>query len=445
MRIAAEGALGVRGGVPCCGFRCGALYEEQALAMHCTPEVYALHQQDKVRSVQAAAEQAVVERMAAERLRLAALSEADQQALRVRTRIVEEILTLKCPRCAKAFLDFEACSALSCSDQAGHGCGSQFCGFCLALCGINADAHRHVAQCPQNTNPGRNVFGPLENFEEAQRTRRLRLLCEYLAPMAVQQRDRAMQDCEAELRNLGLARAEILGGDEHDPIAMLVAQLRDGTVEGKTNAAGALGILAINAANQTTIAAAGAIPLLILLLRDGTAAGKSYAAVALGILAVANAANQTTIAAAGAIPLLILLLRDGTAAGKSYVAGALGKLAAANAANQTTMTAAGAIPLLILLLRNGTAQGKRNAAVALWNLAANNAANQGTIAAASAVSLLILLLQEGTAEGEIQAAAALWYLAGIDNIVVISAADAMVLAALRFWQPVLRMIGRWRA
>mmetsp|Transcript_23181 Transcript_23181/g.51980 ORF Transcript_23181/g.51980 Transcript_23181/m.51980 type:complete len:110 (-) Transcript_23181:29-358(-) len=109
------------------------------------------------------------------------------------------------------------------------------------------------------------------------------------------------------------------------------------------------------------------------------------------------------------------------------------------------MTAAGAIPLLILLLRNGTAQGKRNAAVALWNLAANNAANQGTIAAASAVSLLILLLQEGTAEGEIQAAAALWYLAGIDNIVVISAADAMVLAALRFWQPVLRMIGRWRA
>jgi hypothetical protein len=76
-RIEAVGAVGARGGVSCCGFRCGALYEEQALAVHCTPESYALYQQAKVQGVQAAAEQAVVERLEAERLRLAALSEAD--------------------------------------------------------------------------------------------------------------------------------------------------------------------------------------------------------------------------------------------------------------------------------------------------------------------------------------------------------------------------------
>ncbi|KAJ1407003.1 hypothetical protein B484DRAFT_206924 [Ochromonadaceae sp. CCMP2298] len=115
--------------------------------------------------VQAATEREVVER----------LVEADREALRVRTHIVEEILTLKCPRCRKAFVDFEACFALSCSDDRGHGCGSFFCAFRLALC-RSEDAHQHVAQCPHNTNEGGDVWGPIGNFEEAQRLRRLRLL-----------------------------------------------------------------------------------------------------------------------------------------------------------------------------------------------------------------------------------------------------------------------------
>jgi hypothetical protein len=42
VRVEAEGALE---SVRCCGFRCGALYEEQALAVHCSPESYALYQQ----------------------------------------------------------------------------------------------------------------------------------------------------------------------------------------------------------------------------------------------------------------------------------------------------------------------------------------------------------------------------------------------------------------
>jgi hypothetical protein len=115
-RITAEG-MGVRMGVPCCGFRCGALYDEQALAVQCTPAVYVLYSQAKVQYVQAATERAVEQRNAAERLRLAALSEADRQALAVRKHITEEILTLKCPSCGKAFLDFDACFALTCIDR----------------------------------------------------------------------------------------------------------------------------------------------------------------------------------------------------------------------------------------------------------------------------------------------------------------------------------------
>ncbi|KAJ1409766.1 hypothetical protein B484DRAFT_403122 [Ochromonadaceae sp. CCMP2298] len=125
---------------------------------------------------------------------------ADREALRVRTHIIEEIMTLKCPSCRKAFIDFEACFALSCTDDHGNGCGSFICGFCLTLCRYSEDAHQHVAQCPFNINEGRDVWGPIENFEEAQRLRRLRLLREYLGPMAADQRDRALHECEGQLR-----------------------------------------------------------------------------------------------------------------------------------------------------------------------------------------------------------------------------------------------------
>mmetsp|Transcript_34572 Transcript_34572/g.76251 ORF Transcript_34572/g.76251 Transcript_34572/m.76251 type:complete len:678 (-) Transcript_34572:103-2136(-) len=206
VRVEAEGALE---SVRCCGFRCGALYEEQALAVHCSPESYALYQQARVQGVQAATEREVVGRFEAEARRREALSEADRRAEDVRKHIIEEILTLKCPRCSLAFLDFDACFALSCASDKdpSYGCKSHYCAFCLTLCG--EDAHRHVAQCPHNINPGRDVFGNVENFDKAQRTRRLRLLREYLGPMGVQQRDRALQDCQQDLHDLGLTRNDL--------------------------------------------------------------------------------------------------------------------------------------------------------------------------------------------------------------------------------------------
>jgi hypothetical protein len=88
-----------------------------------------------------------------------------EQMERLRGHIVEKILTLSCPRCSQAFLDFEGCCALSCAR-----CGCSFCAYCQQDCGT--DAHGHVARCPWNIR--REVFSRKERFEEAQQLRRKR-------------------------------------------------------------------------------------------------------------------------------------------------------------------------------------------------------------------------------------------------------------------------------
>ena len=68
----------------------------------------------------------------------------EQMAERLRLDIIEKILTLRCPRCKLAFVDYEGSAALWCSS-----CKAGFCAFCLKDCGD--DAHAHVANCPENT------------------------------------------------------------------------------------------------------------------------------------------------------------------------------------------------------------------------------------------------------------------------------------------------------
>ena len=70
--------------------------------------------------------------------RLRLLSEHESQVLIRRKHIEEEILQMKCPRCRRAFYDFEGCFAISYST-----CACKFCGWCHQDCGDN-DAHPHV-------------------------------------------------------------------------------------------------------------------------------------------------------------------------------------------------------------------------------------------------------------------------------------------------------------
>jgi hypothetical protein len=100
----------------------------------------------------------------------------DAAVLRHKKKVIEDILTLKCPRqqCRRAFIDFEGCFALTCDS-----CRCAFCAYCLHDCGD--DAHMHVGSCQYNLAPGKSVFASIAVFERAQRERRTRLLRQYFA------------------------------------------------------------------------------------------------------------------------------------------------------------------------------------------------------------------------------------------------------------------------
>ena len=73
-----------------------------------------------------------------------------------RAHIINEILTLHCPRCKAAFIDFDGCMALSCSRDA---CGAKFCAVCLRDCAGDADAHEHVRSCKYTEGVGLHASG----------------------------------------------------------------------------------------------------------------------------------------------------------------------------------------------------------------------------------------------------------------------------------------------
>jgi len=71
--------------------------------------------------------------------------------------IVDNILTMRCPRCKMAFADWDGCNAVYCTYA---GCGCNFCPFCLKDCGggvkfgqreivrAGDDAvHKHIQTC----------------------------------------------------------------------------------------------------------------------------------------------------------------------------------------------------------------------------------------------------------------------------------------------------------
>jgi hypothetical protein len=91
----------------------------------------------------------------------------EREATKVRLDIIDQILTLHCPRCKAAFTDFSGCFALSCR------CRAAFCAWCLGDCG--ADAHAHVARCSENRTQG-DVFGSLDLFNQHHQQRRQRLV-----------------------------------------------------------------------------------------------------------------------------------------------------------------------------------------------------------------------------------------------------------------------------
>lgn len=138
-------------------------------------------------------------RLDAELRRIQALDEQQRRVRMVRNHIVEEILTLKCPRCGQAFLDFVGCFALQCSR-----CPCGFCAWCGADSG-SSNAHDHVRTCREKP-PGADVFfGTFEQFEEAQRRRRRRSLHHFLPTLDVQTRQAVLQEMRRDFADLRLS------------------------------------------------------------------------------------------------------------------------------------------------------------------------------------------------------------------------------------------------
>jgi hypothetical protein len=178
----------------------GQPLDDHVVVKGITPAVLALYDRGKRELLEWRLTYEHEERLARERERIAALSERERRVQEARLHVVEDILTLKCPRrdCRQAFVDFNGCYALTCSR-----CRAGFCAYCLEDCG--RDAHAHVARCRHGN--GRGVFGgDMAVFNEVQRARKTRVLRAYLDTV-----DNAVrEDVKAALRQ-DLADVGIVG------------------------------------------------------------------------------------------------------------------------------------------------------------------------------------------------------------------------------------------
>ena len=204
--------------------RCGAPpfadKDIAAVVSHGTFEAY-LKIREKMREETLAEEmRAEMERrIALERERASAAGSAADSQIRValaKEHIVESILTLACPRCKQAFVDFDGCFALQCGR-----CRAAFCAYCLADCG--RDAHAHVGACEEGkasikATKGSNrrvgghpatVYGTRAMFDVSQKRRRCKHLALYLERFDDAQRKEVLTSVDRELKDLGIAPKDV--------------------------------------------------------------------------------------------------------------------------------------------------------------------------------------------------------------------------------------------
>lgn len=150
---------------------CKELYQIHELARIAPKEVLdnlmKLKVQVKERQVRDETEKDVTKRMEEEFARIQALSAEEREIELLRLGIINDILTLKCPRCKVAFTEFDGCFALKCGNTL---CKAAFCAWCLSDCGENA--HPHLRTCPENRTG--DYFGSQEDFKQHHRIKRHR-------------------------------------------------------------------------------------------------------------------------------------------------------------------------------------------------------------------------------------------------------------------------------
>ena len=125
-------------------------------------------------------------------------SQVQRKVRAARRHVEEEILTSKCPRCSRAFIDFEGCCALSCSN-----CPCNFCAYCGEDCGGSEAAHRHVVGCPAKPDGADPLYpGSPEVFERAQAKHRAAALEAFLLGLEGPVREALLREMQGGLRTL---------------------------------------------------------------------------------------------------------------------------------------------------------------------------------------------------------------------------------------------------
>ena len=135
------------GYIKCCASEskeCQATYTFQLAARHATSDAFeALRRNDNDRRT------IVMQgEFEAWKEQFAAKSEEERRVMFARKEI-EDLVSLRCPRCRQVFAEYDGCAALTCAKA---GCHAPFCALCLTDTGV--DAHAHVKACRLNPKKG---------------------------------------------------------------------------------------------------------------------------------------------------------------------------------------------------------------------------------------------------------------------------------------------------
>lgn len=123
----------------------------------------------------------------------------------LRMHCVDKILTLHCPRCDQAFVDFVGCFALTCSR-----CGCSFCAWCLDMAPDSRACHLHVAACPSRAADAPDDYhGTDAQFRQAQAGRITRMLRTYLAAQQARLREPLLSALARDLADVGVNAADL--------------------------------------------------------------------------------------------------------------------------------------------------------------------------------------------------------------------------------------------
>ena len=108
-------------------------WSDRVVAMKVDEDTFEQYQTAKKKLTEAAvAREMEKEKLKAIEVALKKMEELGSDVFKAQTTIVEDILTMKCPRCKNAFTDWDGCNALYCTYA---GCGCMFCAFCFRDCG----------------------------------------------------------------------------------------------------------------------------------------------------------------------------------------------------------------------------------------------------------------------------------------------------------------------